>query len=282
MRSAAPPRSSGARHGRCSPIGNAEPVPIAAIPVLDIDAFRRRCWRPIADGWRLLLLGGAAGRRWRRPGCWRRWRTTRQGGIGLCAADVDGALSGAHPRLPRRRITSSAKSTSNGGVRPEGHPWLKPVRFPRGGRPIEDAEFFQGSRRRGPRGRGRPGACRGHRAGAFPLQLPRRARPPSRNLAGLSASRHRARRCAAARTRRSIHLAETRRRRHQRRSRDRLLPAASRRFRRRVLAAGASRCARSRWNWSGSPITSATWARLPAMSASCRPPPIAAGCAATC
>ena len=92
------------------------------------------------------------------------------------------------------------------GVRPEGHPWFKPVRFHASYRPGHDAwgrkpGEASGHRRhrllprRGggdPRGRGRPGPRRRHRAGAFPLPVPRRAGLSPGDLARLPAPRGRA------------------------------------------------------------------------------------------
>ena len=76
------------------------------------------------------------------------------------------------------------------GVCPQGHPWLKPIRFHRSYRPGHDAwmrpasdaiaarrdGLLPGRGRGGPRGRGRPGARRRHRARPLPLPVPRRAR----------------------------------------------------------------------------------------------------------
>ena len=92
------------------------------------------------------------------------------------------------------------------GVCPEGHPWLKPVRFHASYRPGHDAwgrdaRRGAGRRRDGllprrgggdPRGGRRPGPRRRHRAGPLPLPVPRRAGLPPGDLARLPAPRRRA------------------------------------------------------------------------------------------
>ena len=101
--------------------GNAAPVPTAQIPVADNVSFRRDILTAIGEGRRLLLLTGLS----------QDARGTRL--LAALADDaavrsassrriVAGSLSGADPRIAPPRITSSARSTSNGGVRPAGPP----------------------------------------------------------------------------------------------------------------------------------------------------------------
>ncbi len=84
---------------------------------------------------------------------------------------------------------------------PEGHPWLKPVRFhpsvgprpgrvgPRGAAAARRARLLPGERRGGPRsGRG-PGPRRGHRTRPLPLPVPRREGLPPGDRPGLPAPR---------------------------------------------------------------------------------------------
>ncbi len=85
---------------------------------------------------------------------------------------------------------------------PDGHPWLKPIRFQP---PMQGAVPGQGvAPHRGcavlPRGRGGsarggrgPGACRRHRAGAFPVPVPRGNGPAPGDLTRVPAPRRRAR-----------------------------------------------------------------------------------------
>jgi len=116
---------------------NATPLPLAALPMLDIEAFRRAV---VAAGRRLLFLGGLA-----RVGDTVRLLAALandpDGEIAVCATDV----AGGYPAL-----TSDVASAhyfereifEQWGIEPHGHPWLKPVRFPPGGPVIGDAHFF--------------------------------------------------------------------------------------------------------------------------------------------
>ena len=263
----------------------------AALPELTadglVDALVRERRRGTAGG-RLLRCAGAGrraplpGARRRRPrGARRRDGTSRRRRLSVAAADLP---AGAPVRARDRRAVSGS---------PEGHPWLKPVRFARG---LGTCGSTAGTRtarlpgghgllprrgRRGPRGRRRAGARRRHRAGALPLPVPRRAGLLTSRSPRLPAPRRRA--SAGGRPGPPLDpLRRDGRRRHHDRPRDRLLRSASRRSPERSAARrAAQRCAASRSSSSGSPTTPATSARWRATSASCRPRRTAAGSAAT-
>ena len=124
------------------------------------------------------------------------------------------------------------------GVRPEGHPWLKPVRFHASYRPGHDAwgrspgeapvigvtDFYRVEGEEIHEVAVGPGPRRRHRAGPFPLPVPRRAGLPPGDLAGLPAPRGRAGARRRARTSGPSTTMETRGRRHVGRPRDGLLP----------------------------------------------------------
>ena len=169
------------------------------------------------------------------PAARRRLPTTNGARSGLLLGARRLVLSGADPGLSGRallrarnpraiRHRAGRASLAEAGALPAGRP--------------DDRRraILLGRRRRNSRGRGRSGACRRHRARAFPLQLPRRAGAPPGNLARLPASRRRA---GAARRARPAQRPSrrNRRRRHDGGARDRLLPVARRPCRRRVLAA---------------------------------------------
>ncbi len=66
----------------------------------------------------------------------------RGGEIGLFAADVTGSYPALTPECPsahyfEREIFEQFE------IEPTGHPWLKPVRFPLGGPPIGQVDFFR-------------------------------------------------------------------------------------------------------------------------------------------
>ena len=121
--------------------GNAVPVATAAIPVADTDAFRREILSAIEEGWRLLLLVGLS----QDAGGTRLLAALADdvgGEIGLLATDVAGGYPALTPDCPAAHYFER-EIHEQWGVIPEGHPWLKPVRFPPGGTPIGEVDFFQ-------------------------------------------------------------------------------------------------------------------------------------------
>jgi Ni,Fe-hydrogenase III large subunit len=120
---------------------NAEAQAVGAVPLLDDPTFRQDLLSQIAVGWRLLLLTALP---------------KTDGEIRLLAAlanDANGEIRVAATPLDRcyRALTPDCPAAhyfereihEQHGIVPEGHPWLKPVRFPHGGRAIEDVAFFQ-------------------------------------------------------------------------------------------------------------------------------------------
>jgi Ni,Fe-hydrogenase III large subunit len=121
-------------------IGNAVPAAIAAVPEIGADTFRDAVLSQIADGRRLLLLTGLP----KADGGARLLAALADdssGEIGLLGAPVVGSYAALTPDCPAAHCFER-EIHEQWGVRPEGHPWLKPVRFPRGGPAIEETEFF--------------------------------------------------------------------------------------------------------------------------------------------
>src|SRR6187401_1772625 len=115
---------------------NAEARATDAVPLLTDPIFRQSLLSHIALGWRLLLLTALP---------------TADGETHLLAAladDVNGEIRVAATPLDGsyRGLTPDCAAAhyfereihEQYGIVPEGHPWLKPVRFPHGGRAIED------------------------------------------------------------------------------------------------------------------------------------------------
>jgi Ni,Fe-hydrogenase III large subunit len=121
--------------------GNAAPMPLAALPELAIDRFREAVLGAIGEGWRLLLLTGLS-----RAGDLTRVLAAladdRSGKIRLAATAVPGAYPALTAECPAAHYFER-EIYEQWGARPEGHPWLKPVRFPRGGPAIDEGEFFR-------------------------------------------------------------------------------------------------------------------------------------------
>ncbi len=257
-------------------------------------SFARTIVDAVAGGQRVAaLFGDAAGS----SGEVDLLRRPRRSARGLLHVGQDDAGSDRFPSLtpdcPQVHLFER-EIAEQYGVCPEGHPWLKPVRFHASYRPGHDAwgrsageapvigvtDFYRVEGRGDPRGGGRARPRRHHRAGPFPLPVPRRTGLPPGDLARLSASRASSGPWSAARP-------SGRSTRWRRVAGDTTVGHATAYCQALEALAGcrfpsAPRCcAASPWSWSGWPTTPATWRRWPATSGSCRPRPTAAGSAAT-
>ncbi len=109
------------------PVRNGEAISVAAVPVLGSAAFRDAILGSIDSGGRIAaffaspLPGGAA-------------RLTvaiahqEAGALSLCATDVRGSYPALTPDCPQAH-GFEREIAEQWAVRPEGHPWLKPLRF---------------------------------------------------------------------------------------------------------------------------------------------------------
>ena len=122
---------------------NAVPVPAAEVPGVDVDLFRDIILASVGCGRRLLLLCGLA----------RTADGTRllaalgddsTGSIGLVTTLVGDSYPSLTPACPSAHYFER-EIFEQWSVRPEGHPWLKPVRYPLGATPIDEGEFFHAS-----------------------------------------------------------------------------------------------------------------------------------------
>jgi len=122
-------------------IGNAELKPVDALPVLARDEFREEVLSQVGEGRRLLLLSAL-------PGDGGETRLLAaladdaRGEIGLAATTVADSYPALTLDCPAAHYFER-EIHEQYGITPEGHPWLKPVRFPHGGMAIEDVEFFK-------------------------------------------------------------------------------------------------------------------------------------------
>lgn len=109
---------------------NGQAVPLAKVPIFTVAEFRDAVLKAVAGGCRLSAFLG---------------RTLASGEVGLLAVladDAEGVLSllGAEPAPTYPALTPVCPQAhlfereifEQHGVRPMGHPWLKPVRFPPG------------------------------------------------------------------------------------------------------------------------------------------------------
>jgi Ni,Fe-hydrogenase III large subunit len=120
---------------------NAVPVPLAAVPLWPVERLRESLLSAIATGRRLLLLTGL-GRNDAGTHLLAALADDAQGEIGLAFAIVADAYPALTPDCPAAHYFER-ELYEQWGIRPEGHPWLKPVRFPPGGPPIEEVNFFR-------------------------------------------------------------------------------------------------------------------------------------------
>jgi Ni,Fe-hydrogenase III large subunit len=120
---------------------NSVPVEIGAVPVADVGSFRRDILSKIDQGCRLLLLVGLS-----QDGGGTRMLAAladdARGEIGLLATVADGDYPALTPDCPAAHYFER-EIHEQWGLRPEGHPWLKPVRFPAGGSTIDEFDFFK-------------------------------------------------------------------------------------------------------------------------------------------
>ncbi|HEU0215986.1 MAG TPA: NADH-quinone oxidoreductase subunit C [Stellaceae bacterium] len=121
--------------------GNAIRVPLAAVPEFAVDKFREAVLEAAGGRRRLLLLTGfaqsAAGTRLLAA-----LADDTRGRIGLVSTTIAGAYPALTPHLPAAHYFER-EIHEQWGVRPEGHPWLKPVRFPLGGPAIDSGAFYR-------------------------------------------------------------------------------------------------------------------------------------------
>jgi Ni,Fe-hydrogenase III large subunit len=119
---------------------NAVPLPAAAVPILDTDAFRREVLARIERSGRLLLLTGLPhnGREIRLLAA---IADDQRGEILLSSTLGAGAYPALTPDCPAAHYFER-EIREQYGIEPTGHPWLKPVRFPPGGPTIGATEFF--------------------------------------------------------------------------------------------------------------------------------------------
>ncbi|MGE5268851.1 MAG: Ni,Fe-hydrogenase III large subunit [Thiohalocapsa sp.] len=121
--------------------GNATPLPLASVPVLAIEDFRRVVIDAVGLGRRLLFLGGL-GREGNAVRLLAALADDGRGDIGLCASDVGFSYPALTPDVASAHYFER-EIFEQWGVEPQNHPWLKPVRFPPGGPEIGRVDFFK-------------------------------------------------------------------------------------------------------------------------------------------
>src|SRR5262249_35459981 len=113
--------------------GNGRAVPLSDIPVVEFRAFRETL---LSSEGRIAALFGCtlADKTIRLTAVVAEPRET----LHLVSTDVNGAFRSLTPELPQVHLFER-EIAEQYGVRPEGHPWFKPVRFHPSYRPGHDA-----------------------------------------------------------------------------------------------------------------------------------------------
>ncbi len=134
--------------GRLATLRNGDSIATTDIPVLPFGAFRRTMVEAVHRGERVSALFGM-------PGSGQALRLLAvlsddaQGELAVCAADVTQTFEALTPDCPQVHWFER-ELAEQWGVKPNGHPWLKPIRFepPRGGEvgerpPCGVTDYFQ-------------------------------------------------------------------------------------------------------------------------------------------
>ncbi len=105
---------------------NAQSVPLRSIPVFPIHEFREQVIRDVAAGGRIASLFGVPCEEGVR--LYAVLAQDENGALSACAADVADAYPALTPDCPQAHWFER-ELAEQWGLRPEGHPWLKPIRF---------------------------------------------------------------------------------------------------------------------------------------------------------
>jgi Ni,Fe-hydrogenase III large subunit len=129
-------------------VRNAEAIAAADVPVHDIGAFRSAVVESVANhGMRVAAFAGVAERCFD-PAAREGVRLVavladaQTGGLWLTSARVGASYPALTPDCPQTQAFER-EIAEQCGVVPDGHPWLKPVRFPPGGPKIGIADFYR-------------------------------------------------------------------------------------------------------------------------------------------
>ncbi len=107
---------------------NGQAAPLEAVPRLGIEEFRLAALKAVDRGGRVCALFGEEGA----PGHTRLWLLLahpRQGNLQVFSTEVGDHYPALTPECPQVHLFER-ELAEQFGVMPEGHPWLKPVRFP--------------------------------------------------------------------------------------------------------------------------------------------------------
>jgi len=119
---------------------NPAALPLDELPLLSPDSFSQELYLSLAEGWRLCSYLGHR----LHGGSLRRYAVLAQDSsrqLAVCSCAVEGDSFSSLAALCPQVSLFEREFYEQFGVAPEGHPWLKPVRFPHGGVGLMD--FYQ-------------------------------------------------------------------------------------------------------------------------------------------
>jgi Ni,Fe-hydrogenase III large subunit len=127
---------------------NAQSISLENVPLLDVQAFREGVFHAVQRGARIASFFGVP----QNDETVRLYAVLAHDGSGsleVTAADVSNAYPSITPDCPQAHWFER-EVAEQWGIRPEGHPWLKPIRFHRSYRPGHDAWGRDGQERPAP------------------------------------------------------------------------------------------------------------------------------------
>jgi Ni,Fe-hydrogenase III large subunit len=120
-------------------VHNGQSVPHGKVPCTDFAAFRRSIVEAVARGWRVASFFGAPAESASRPDLWAVLADEANGLLHLGRARLESDSFAALTPDCQQVHWFEREIAEQWGLRPEGHPWLKPIRFHPSYRPGHDA-----------------------------------------------------------------------------------------------------------------------------------------------
>jgi len=117
-------------------VTNGSAIPLASVPLFDIDRFLQGIIDYVDRGWRVASMFATPTPQGHRIYALLSLRS--QGVLGLMAADAGKELSSITPFCPQVHLFER-EIAEQSGLTVDGHPWFKPVRFQRSWHPGHDA-----------------------------------------------------------------------------------------------------------------------------------------------
>lgn len=117
---------------------NCVPVNVENIPVVSVDTWRRRIIETVGEHGRIVSLFGCPSSDGDTVRLYAVLTTVGSGGVAVLASDVKDTYPSLTPECVQAHWFER-EIAEQWGIRPEGHPWLKPLRFHHSYRPPFDA-----------------------------------------------------------------------------------------------------------------------------------------------